>query len=209
MSSTDTRWAWDFAKQQADDLVSLLESACHSITIAGSIRRLKPEIGDIDLVCVPVIEREAGGLFGDELSERDLLHDRCTHLVADGVLQKRLDKNGRQSWGASLKRATFRGLNVDIQVVADLTTLGAWILIRTGPAEFNKAVVTPTYQGGLLPSGFKWQDGFQLYRYGGRVETPNEQSVFDALGIPFVEPSQRSAAPRPGTAAADGGSHDE
>lgn len=200
MSNTDTRWAWDFAQQQAADLVTLLEPACHFILIAGSIRRLKPEIGDIDLVCVPMIEHEPAGLFGDEFSERDILHDLCTQLVGQGTLQKRLDKNGRASWGANLKRATFRGFNVDIQAVTDLTTLGAWILIRTGPAAFNKAIVTPKYQGGLLPSGMEWKDGFKLHRFGGRVETPNEASVFEALGLPHLEPSSReqfqTAAPR-------------
>ena len=203
MSNTDTRWAWDFAKQQADDLVALLEPACRSILIAGSIRRLKPEIGDIDLVCVPRIEQEPGGLFGDEISERDILHETCCDLVDQGVLQKRRDKNGRPSWGAHLKRAAFRGLNVDIQAVTDPTTLGAWIAIRTGPAEFNKAIVTPRHQGGLLPSGMEWKDGFKLHRYGGRVETPNERSVFDALGLPYLEPSERGAPASRG-AAGDG-----
>lgn len=74
------------------------------------------------------------------------------------------------------------------------STWGAWLLIRTGPAAFNKAIVTPTWQGGLLPSGFEWKDGFKLHRFGGRVDTPTEESVFEALGLEYKAPAVRAAA---------------
>jgi DNA polymerase/3'-5' exonuclease PolX len=195
MSTTDTRWKLEAATEIAQEVAALLEPMCERIVVAGSIRRRKHEIGDIDLVCEPKIERTPAGLFGDQFDERDLLHDLCSRLAADGILEKRRDKNGRPAWGPSLKRATFHGLNVDIQAVTDPTTWGAWLLIRTGPADFNKAIVTPRYQGGLLPSGFAWKDGFKLYRYGGRVETPTEESVFEALGLPYASPPNRGARP--------------
>ena len=41
------------AKAIAEELKSLLEPACEKMVIAGSIRRQKPEVGDIELLCIP------------------------------------------------------------------------------------------------------------------------------------------------------------
>jgi DNA polymerase/3'-5' exonuclease PolX len=191
--SAGTRIPLVEAVQIADALVALLAPACERLVVAGSIRRGKADIGDIDLVCEPKIERESGGLFGDQLTDRDLLHDLATRLAEQGELERRYDKNGRPTWGTSLKRAVYRGLAVDLQAVPDPTTWGAWVLIRTGPASFNKAIVTPRYQGGLLPSGFEWKDSFRLHRYGGVLPTPTEESIFEAIGLPYVTPQDRDA----------------
>ena len=72
--SEGARVPWDSGAKIAADLEALLMPACERIRVAGSIRRGKDTIGDIDLVCEPKIEREAGGLFGDQIEERDLLH---------------------------------------------------------------------------------------------------------------------------------------
>lgn len=189
--SEGKRVPWESGAKIAADLEALLLPACERIAVAGSIRRGRPDIGDIDLVCEPKIERQPAGLFGDQFDERDLLHDLCCRLANEGIIERRYDKNGRPAWGSNLKRATYRGLNVDLQMVTDRTTWGAWLLIRTGPASFNKAIVTPRFQGGLLPSGFAWKDGFKLYRPGGRVETPTEESVFEALELPYLAPPDR------------------
>jgi DNA polymerase/3'-5' exonuclease PolX len=190
--SGTTRIPLGDAKALADELSALLAPYCERLEVAGSIRRRREDVGDVDLVCIPKIEETPGGLFGDVLDERDLLHDACCRLVDEGLLTRRLDKNGRPSWGVGLKRAVYRGLPVDIQAVRDVDTFGAWLLIRTGPADFNKAVVTPRSQGGLLPSGMQFKDGFHLYRFGGPVPTPDERDVFAALGLAWIAPEDRA-----------------
>lgn len=191
MSGGTIRVPRERAERIANELVGMLAPACTSITIAGSLRRLRPTIGDIDLVCqprlIPMLD-----MFGDpEGPVHNALSELCDAYVDEGQLSKRSDINGRPSWGASLKRAVFRGLNVDIQSVSDPQTLGAWLLIRTGPAEFNKKLVTPRRQGGWLPAGVEFKDGFQLWSWGERVPTPTERSVFEALGLPYREPWDR------------------
>jgi DNA polymerase/3'-5' exonuclease PolX len=181
------------AREVANELVALLASACISVHIAGSIRRQSETVADVDLVCEPIILTQAD-LFGEPSGETvDCLHERCDELVEQGILGKRLNKNGLPSWGHSLKRATFKGMNVDVQAVTDSDSWGFWFLVRTGPAAFNKAIVTPRWQGGLLPPGFEVKGGFQLYRGGGRVPTPTERSVFESLGLPWIEPWDRDA----------------
>lgn len=80
------------------------------------------------------------------------------------------------------------------------------VLIRTGPADYTHAFVTPRSQTallrdkdghvvgtrpGTLPPGFEIKDGFRLYRAGGLVPTPNERDVYDALDLPYVDAWRR------------------
>lgn len=190
MSSGD-RVPLDEAREIAQRLRIELFPTCHRIEIAGSIRRERDDIGDIDLVCEPIMADILDLFEGATGERRDFLHERCNDMLAEGALGQRLDKNGRPTWGHSLKRATFGGLNVDIQAVTDPDSWGAWLLIRTGPADFNKRLVTQRGKGGALPPGFEFRDGFKLYRAGGRVPTPTEEDVFAAMGLPFIAPKDR------------------
>ena len=191
MSGNGERMPLAEAELLAAELVALLAESCERIIVAGSIRRRRDDVGDIDLVCEPKLLIEAD-MFGDNAGTIDLLDARCEELwTSYGVLTPRLNKDGRRSWGTSLKRATFRGVAVDVQAVHDTSTWGAWLAIRTGPAAFNKAMVTPRSQGGRLLPGFEFKDGFKLHRYGGRIETPTEEALFEALGLPVVAPEDR------------------
>lgn len=203
--STATRVPLDEARGIAGELLALLMPACHRGVIAGSIRRGRPDIGDVDLLCEPII-RPLVDMFGDPTGHHvDDLHERCNGLAERGVIEKRLDVNGRAAWGRQWKRAIYRGLSVDIQAISDHDAWGFWLLVMTGPADFNKAIVTPRHQGGLLPPGLEVKDSFRLYRAGGRIPTPAEDAVFAALGLPYLEPRDRSAsaafagAARPGS----------
>ena len=49
----------------AEAALSALTPSCERISIAGSIRRRKPEVGDIEIVCIP--KHIPAGLSGDEL----------------------------------------------------------------------------------------------------------------------------------------------
>jgi len=58
------------AKAIAEQIRVLLRPACNRIEIAGSIRRRKPEVGDIELLCIPKyfagvdqLDRELGALM--------------------------------------------------------------------------------------------------------------------------------------------------
>lgn len=193
MSATATRIPLAEARAIAEELADLLRPVCLRLEIAGSIRRGLPTIGDIDLLCESKTEAVTD-LFEQPTGEViDFLDARCDELLALDILAQRLNKDGRRAWGPRLKRATFRGLGVDIRSCTDASAWGAWLVIATGPADFNRALVTPRAKGGKLPPGFEWKRdaGFHLYRFGGRVETPTEQSVFAALGLDYLPPEER------------------
>lgn len=182
------------AERLAAQVVGLLAPACERIEIAGSIRRRKPEVGDIEIVCVP--KRDAPtihDLFGTRKDGPlvNLLDALCISLHARDVLGHRPDKNGRPAFGERYKRLTFEGVGLDLFSVLPPAQWGVLYTIRTGPAEFSHRLVTPRLQGGWMPSGMRVQDG-ALWDRGAIVQTPEEADFFAALGLEVVPPEQRA-----------------
>lgn len=53
MSTSEHKLPLQHAEQLAHRLVELLTPHCERIDVAGSIRRKKQEVGDIEIVCLP------------------------------------------------------------------------------------------------------------------------------------------------------------
>jgi hypothetical protein len=53
--STGTGLSYALARKLADNLIAHLAPSCERIEAAGSLRRYKPTVGDIELVCIPKI----------------------------------------------------------------------------------------------------------------------------------------------------------
>lgn len=187
------RGAWAVAV----GLVQALEPACERIEIAGSIRRHKTEVHDIELVAVARVEERADGLFGT--TEVDLLDERIGALMANGYLAPRLVENHRadgridvqQKLGPAFKALiTPRGIPVDLFIVRPPATWGVIYGLRTGPGTWNTRLVTDCKTIG------RKVEGGQVWRWTGSawvvVPTPEERDFFAAIGQPWVEPAERS-----------------
>lgn len=177
------------AKAIAERIVSMLESACELITIAGSVRRGKPEVRDIEIVAVPHMRTVDGAdLFGaptgDEVNELD---ERITEMVRIGALH--FDAITKRN-GERYKRFMVGGIAVDL-FIADNHNYGNTLAIRTGNADFSRLLVTPRRNGGLMPGNLKQADGY-LWRGDELVECPTEEAYFEALGVQWVEPALRT-----------------
>jgi len=151
----------DKAKAIADKVKALLEPACWEVAVAGSIRRQRPVVNDIDLVLVP--------------------RDR---YAVDGVLM-RLGKV-RMS-GLKLTRVQMDSISLDVYY-ATPETFPTLLLIRTGSVENNIYLCTLAKKRGwhLAASG----DGLFDER-GQRVAGDSEESIYVALGLPWQEPWER------------------
>jgi DNA polymerase/3'-5' exonuclease PolX len=187
----------DIARVFADDVLELLAPACERIEVAGSIRRGAADVGDVEIVCVPTLHFQTD-LFGDLVETAHNQLDKLTaHLVDKGKLEYRLDKNARRAWGSRHMRAYLvaRGalFPVDIFAVLPPATWGVIFAIRSGPAEFSKALVSQRDHGGALPAGWKVKDGQLLVGDGQLIDTPEEAHVFAALGLPWIPAGERSA----------------
>jgi DNA polymerase/3'-5' exonuclease PolX len=197
MSGATTRMDPVFAARVAERFADVVDAACEQLVIAGSLRRLQPTIGDIEIVCVPKWGERSTGLF-DEFTERvNLLDGQCEHMLITGAIQKRPRADGVTFWGPKAKYMLFEGVPVDL-FSPEAERFGMILAIRTGPAAFSNALVTPrgmkTRAGrdGLMPPYLKQQDGWLTYRASGeRIPTPTEESVFELLKLRYIEPADR------------------
>jgi DNA polymerase/3'-5' exonuclease PolX len=177
-----------------------LAPACVRLEIAGSIRRGRADVGDVELVAVPRLTAAQPDLFGQAAGATDELHALATALLAVGVLAHRLDKHGRPAFGEQLKRVVFRGqageLPLDLFAVTTPAQWGVIFTIRTGPGAFSTRLVTPRRYGGGMPEGYRVRAG-ALWDGARLVETPEEGDLFAALGLPWLPPEQRTDTVRP------------
>jgi DNA polymerase beta thumb len=180
------------ARSIAEGLVERMAPFVERIEIAGSIRRQAPQVKDIEIIAIPKWEKREvqDGLFDTKTVRVNLLHEWAltsgVHWIKPGtkeIIPWPLNPQGRY-WRGLVPTTETRAIKLDVF----LTTPAGWgaiLLVRTGSAEFSKAVVThakkinrPLFEGRLTIGGQA-------------VETPEEEDVFRLLGLQYVEPSKR------------------
>lgn len=185
------------AEEHAARLVALLSPACTRIEVAGSIRRRKALVKDIELVAIGRQVPSSRNLWGEVVAERNALDLLRDELLASGELMKRLGKGGHTSWGYGATYAWYMPDGVDVPVALDVfgTTaeqFGLTLMIRTGPAEWNQRWVTRRTEGGaVLPAGMRVEGGW-LWDGDRRLTTREESDVFNAINLPWVAPEDRT-----------------
>lgn len=146
-SATNPAISCTTAYAVAARIVERMRPACERIQIAGSIRRCKPLVKDIEIVVIP--------------SREVMLFDSCLLGMMQGTVP--MLKPGRcdgekykQFMAADLD---FRPLcNLDLFIVTP-ETWAIQLAIRTGPASYSKRLVTEQRFGGLLKDGYYIERG--------------------------------------------------
>jgi DNA polymerase/3'-5' exonuclease PolX len=178
------------AKRLADDLVVKLTPSCDRIEIAGSIRRGKAEVKDIEIVAEPVFE-DPLTLFGDAPVTRSLLDKALNVMWYHGEFV--FIKNGPKYKQLQLVVGGGPTIKVDLFLVTPPAQWGVIQVIRTGPAEFSRWMVTPLSKGGALPDGYAVKNGCVVHH--GQVQCaqpmPEEQDFFHFCGLMWMEPKER------------------
>lgn len=191
MTATRKRYELSAARDVAEAFARLIAPYCERLDIAGSIRREKPHVKDIEIVTIPRHERQHD-LFGAPVGPpMNLL------TAALGELARDVDAGIQLvSGGPRLRRLVFAGVPVDLHMVP-AETYGAHLAIRTGPSEFSKLCVTSRFEGGFMPPNMVQADGAlwrgDPKRGGTIIPTPDESDWFDALGLPTWPPKARTA----------------
>jgi len=154
--------ALERAQKVADAVMKRLIPYCQRIDIAGSIRRGKPWVNDVDLVLVP---KDLWGLHAE--------------LMKLGQLKMS---------GKKIMRVMVGNTQVDIYV-ADEDTWSTLLLIRTGSKENNIRLCSRAKDMGwhLAASG----DGL-FNEKGERIAGDSEESIYGALGLPYQVPWERN-----------------
>ncbi len=208
-SPTKPRIPLGQAEVLAAELVELFRPYCSRIEIAGSIRRRVSEVDDIEILAVPLPAPPAPApatLFGDQADvvavQLDLLSAYCTDLRRQGILEDRLDKNGRPAYGPRFKRLIYKDVPLDLFSVIEPGQWGVLFTIRTGPADFSHQLVTAVGQKfrdhtgalreGWMPSGYYVEDGAVHELDGGKIlPMPEEEDLFRFLGREWIRPAER------------------
>jgi len=109
--------------------------------------------------------------------------------MASELVEYRLDKNGRRSYGERSKRILFKGIPCDIFSVLPPADWGVILALRTGPAEFSHKLVSPKPRGYLQPGCYVKDGG--LFINHKRIYAESEKDVFDAIGLEWLDPKDR------------------
>ena len=149
------------AKAFANMVVKTLEPYCDKIEVAGSVRRQRPIVNDIDLVVIP---RDRQNL--------DLTLMRMGNYKMSGM---------------KIARVEMDSIPLDIYF-ATPETFATLFLVRTGSKENNIRLATLAKKRGwrLAASG----DGL-FDETGRRIAGDTERSIYEALEVPWQEPWER------------------
>jgi len=198
--------------QLADELKTILKPACERIELAGSIRRSKPDPKDIEICAIPrFIAQSQAGLFGDEMPLGAVNQlDDLVEMLANGEGDWEFDPVTRRN-GHKYKRLRHRETLIACDLfITDARRWGAILAIRTGPADFSKALVgLALLRGMFVDEGLLHQHHRQYKMKNGErvplpcsrgdacsliVPTREEKDFFQTLGVAWLEPAKRTLA---------------
>ena len=159
------------------------------LIVAGSLRRRKAAVGDVEIVYVPYVVRVAG--YEDFFTSSLVNHaDKAlADLLARGILVKRRNALGSEVWGDKNKLAVHpaSGVPVDLFAATDANWFN-YLVCRTGSAENNTRIAIAANG-----RGWKWNPygpGFTDNR-GECVPVRSEREVFELAGLAYLEPWER------------------
>lgn len=183
------------ARHAAERLVELLGDSCERIEIAGSIRRRKPVVHDIEIVAIPKwADRDVPGLLIADSERVNLLEERIVELLASIIpLEARRVENHRsdgsidvqEKLGQAFKALVYTGVPVDL-FITDAERWGCIFALRTGPHDWNIRLVQDCKR--VMRSVV----GGRVLAVGKPVPTPEEADFFRELGQPWIDPWERT-----------------
>jgi len=161
----------------ADKIKGVLAPFCERIEVCGSIRRARPEVGDIDILCLAKPEQ-------------------ANALVARCKLNAHVISAGDQAMSLRLKN----NVQVDVRFAraseSDLVTTkpgnwGALMIYFTGSKEHNIFICDHAQKMGLKFDPFRGVLGHPGSWQEKVVASETEEDIFKYLGLEFIPPVQR------------------
>lgn len=156
----------------AEQVRQQLAPHCHKIAIAGSIRREKPEVKDIEIVAIP--KPWETGLFASGI------------ITVVSQWEKVLGDMEHKTDVKYTQRILPGGMKLDLFFATE-DNWGLIFLIRTGDWEFSKHFV------GVRMPRYRMQskDG-NLISNGGITRVDSEDQLFKMCGLPYIAPKDRN-----------------
>ena len=186
-----TKWPAEDAAIIARSLMEQLRPSCLMIEIAGSLRRQKLTVSDIEIVFVPKIAKESDGLF--DTKDYSLAERVIDSWLSSGMITKRLAVTGKVSaWSKLNRHAVHResGINVDFFCEPDLLDWPRTLVIRTGGKDTNIRLMASAPKHGIQPHAYG--EAFHKISNGDRVFARDEREIFHLCGCEYLDPKDRS-----------------
>lgn len=171
---------------------------CERIAFAGSLRRRKAEVGDLELLYIPkpIPKSDPMDLFGGGAPVMvDGTSPLIDELLVAGTIVKRLKNDGTAMWGERNRFAVHVASGLPIDFFA--ATPGNWanyMVCRTGPDTSNTDICNAAiarnlhwcpYNEGFRRGGTKWDDALERY------PMKSERDVFEFVGLKYLPPWER------------------
>jgi len=159
------------AEREAGPLLAYLKSnpAVRDVVVAGSLRRRRASVGDIDLLVI------SGS--GTAVTRQFVAYPGFREVLAQGAKR------------ASAVLAS--GLQADLRVVPP-ESYGAALLYLTGSKAYNIEL-----RRRAIARGLKLNE-YGLFRGESRIAGATEESIYAALDLPWLAPAQREVARQQG-----------
>jgi DNA polymerase (family 10) len=163
-ASRARRFKLAVAAQYADALTAFLQAVpgVGQVTVAGSFRRMRETVGDLDILVTAAA--------GSPVMQRFADYDEVAEILSAGATRA----------SAVLKS----GLQVDLRVVAQ-TSYGAALCYFTGSRAHNIAIRRIAQKLGLKVNEYG------VFRGTERVAGEDEASVYKSVGLPWISPELR------------------
>lgn len=156
------------ALEIAENVKALLAPHCERIEIAGSIRRKKPDVKDIEIVAIP--KPYDIGLFESGIA----------------TIVNQWQKVKGELPCKYTQRILPEGIKLDL-FFAEPGNWGLIYAIRTGSADYSHKVLAK----GWVRRGYKSKEGY-LVANGKQINVPEEEDLFKLIGAKFVAPELRN-----------------
>lgn len=164
MTHLQERIPYKKALKRAEDYLDFLKGCkeIEQVAYAGSLRRKRETIGDIDIL--------ATGKNHEEMIKYFLSYPKIKQVLAAGETKSSI--------------VTEDDMQVDFRVV-DSESFGAALFYFTGPKHFNIHVRTLALKRGWKVNEYGLYDGEK------KIAGKTEEEMFEKLGLPYLGPDQR------------------
>lgn len=200
--SDGKRWPREEAVAVGSEIMDGLFGSVDKAVVAGSVRRHKPEVGDVEVVYIPSIAKTADPTdFFGKMVDYNVTDEAIEKMIRWGVLEKRLNVKGQETYGPKnkLMRHVKTGMPVDLFA----TSLSDWwvsLVIRTGSKETNLRLTTGAqaigrklnaYGAGVTILLTDQDVNGRHYYPGDVIPATSEEDVFRLCGVPFMKVEDR------------------
>ena len=176
---------WEEGMRIARHLLEELGPHVSRVSLAGSLRRRRPWIRDVEIVAeLPLYSAD---LFGTQAP--DPVEIAAVREVVEGVSTVKRGATLEVPRWISATDVLGSSLSLDLFLVSPPAQWGPILAIRTGPRSLGIEAVQR-----LRTRGFREKSG-SVFRLdsGERVEVPDEETFFQLAGMKYEAPERRDA----------------